>query len=154
MRCSEKRALHSACGDPRAAACAEKHRQTLHKESTKHKFLVKACADQRIENAKCCEFQISSYILELAEVTTKSRLFRKIHGNENNSSERNTYGEGAHPTRRPLQPHVGQSLPAQPDQSPRNSDQQHFANRIEDKMLLVGVAWGLIRLRGERLANM
>src|SRR5207245_10680104 len=83
LRCSEKRALHSACGDPRAAACAEKHRQTLHKESTKHKFLVKACADQRIENAKCCEFQISSYILELAEVTTKSRLFRKIHDNEN-----------------------------------------------------------------------
>src|SRR5204862_2254327 len=131
--CSEKRTLHNACCDPRAAACAEKHGQTLHKKSTKHKFLVKPCADQRIENAKCCEFQIALYMLELAEVTAKPRLFRKIHGNENNSSEPNTYGEGARPIRRPLQPDVGQSLTAQPEQSPRNSDQQHFANRVKDK---------------------
>src|SRR5436190_19409471 len=133
MRCSEKRALRHACRDPRAAACAEQHGQTLHKKSTKHEFLVKPCADQRIENAKCCEFQISLYILKLAEVTAKPRLFRKIHGNENNSSERNTYGESAHPTCRPLQPGVGQCLAAQPDQSPRNCDQQHFANRVKDK---------------------
>src|SRR3982751_2728412 len=115
MCCSEKRALHNACRDPRAAACAEKHGQSLHKKSTKRKFLVKPCADERIENAKCCEFHISLYILKLAEVTAKPRLFRNIHGNEKNCSKPNTCGEGAHPIRRPLQADVGQSLAAQPD---------------------------------------
>jgi hypothetical protein len=37
--------------------------------------------------------------------------------------------------RRPLQPDVGQRLAAQPDQSPRDSDQQHFPERIEHKSL-------------------
>jgi len=41
----------------------------------------------------------------------------------------------AHPTRRPLQPDIGQCLAAQSDQSPRNPDQQHFPHRVEHKSL-------------------
>ena len=84
MRCSEKRALCDTCDDPRAAACTEKHGQTLHKETAKREFLIKTRADKCIENAKNCEFQISLHSLELAQIAAKPRLFRKIHGDEDN----------------------------------------------------------------------
>src|SRR5882672_2742383 len=76
------------------------------------------------------------HILELAEVATKPRPFRKIHGDENNRRQPNTDDQGARPTLRPFQPDVGQSLAAQQNQSASNADQQHFNNCIQDKPLL------------------
>src|SRR5207248_7106990 len=118
----EKCTLQKTCDDPRAAAGTKEHGDALHEKSAKHEFLIKARSDQCIENAEKREFQISLHILELAEVATKSRLFRKVHGDENNRGERNTDHESARPTRRPLQPDVGQPLAAQPNQSPGDPD--------------------------------
>ena len=42
------------------------------------------------------------HILELAEVATKPRLFRKIHGDENNCGKPNADDQCARPTLRPL----------------------------------------------------
>src|SRR6266478_4303885 len=117
MRCPEKRPLDETCRDPRAAAGTEKHGQALHKETAEHEFLVKACSDQCIKNAKNRKVDISLHILELAQVAAKPSLFGKIHGDKHNCGEPNTNHERAHPTRRPLQPDVGQSLTTQPDQS-------------------------------------
>ena len=126
MRHPEERTLQKACGDPPAAASPEAHGHALHEKSAKHEFLIKARSDKCIENAEKREFQISLHILELAEVAAKSRLFRKVHGDENNRGEPNTDHERARPTRRPLQPDVGQPLSAQPDQSPRDSTSSIF----------------------------
>src|SRR5206468_1599774 len=127
MRHPEKCTLQKACGDPRAAASPEAHGHALHEKSAKHEFLVKARSDKCIENAEKREFQISLHILELAEVATKSRLFRKVHGDENNRGEPDTDHERAHPTRRPLKPDVGQPLAAQPNQS---LSDRHCKNRF------------------------
>jgi hypothetical protein len=102
--------LKETCHDPRAAAGTKEHGDALHKKSAKHEFLIKARSDQRINNSKNCKFEVSLHILELAEVAAKARPFGKIHGDENNCSQPNNDHEGAHPTRRPLQPDVGQSL--------------------------------------------
>src|SRR6266550_3245287 len=76
------------------------------------------------------------HILELAEVATKPRLFRKINGDENNCRQPNADDQCARPTLRPFQSDVGQSLAAQQNQSAPNADQQHFNNCIQDKPLL------------------
>src|SRR3954470_18601835 len=76
------------------------------------------------------------HILELAEVATKPRLFRKIHRDENNCRERNGDDQRTRPTLRPLQSDVGQSFAAQQNQSAPDADQQHFNNCIQDKPLL------------------
>src|SRR5512132_2892398 len=76
------------------------------------------------------------HILELAEVATKPRLFRKIHGDENNCGQANADDQCARPTLRPFQSDVGQSLAAQQYQSAPNADQQHFDNCIKNKPLL------------------
>src|SRR2546430_15093171 len=102
MPCSEKTALDDAGSDPRAATCAKKHGQSLKEKSSKHEFFVKACSKKCIEDAKKREFHISLHILELAEVAAKPRLFRKIHGDENNCGQPNTDHERVRPTRRPL----------------------------------------------------
>src|SRR6476660_5336633 len=75
-------------------------------------------------------------ILELAEVATKPRLFREINGDENNCGQANADDQCARPTLRFLQSDVGQSFPAQQNQSAPDADQQHFNNCIQDKPLL------------------
>src|SRR6266540_2062372 len=87
VRRSKKRALHQTCGKPGPTAGTEKHCQSLHKESAKREFLVKARADECVQNAIHRDFQISLHILEFGEVATKPRLFRKIHGDENNCGQ-------------------------------------------------------------------
>src|SRR6266404_7518751 len=76
------------------------------------------------------------HILELAEVATKPRFFRNIHGDENNCGEPNADDQCARPTLRPLQSDVGQSLAAQQNQPAPNAYQQHFNNCIQNKSLL------------------
>src|SRR6476620_2682218 len=76
------------------------------------------------------------HILELAEVATKPRLFRKINGDENNCGQANANDQCTRPTLRPFQSDVGQSFPAQQNQSAPDADQQHFNNCIQDKPLL------------------
>src|SRR6266480_1064163 len=113
VRCSEQRPLQNTSANPRAAASTKQHRQALHEKSTKGELLIKPGANECIQHGYECEFRIPLHILELAEVATKPRLFRKIDGDENNCGEPNADHQCARPTLRLLQSDVGQSLAAQ-----------------------------------------
>src|SRR5439155_26628055 len=85
MPCSEKRRLHDAGSDPRAATRVKKHGQPLKEKSSKHEFLVQFGSEQRIENAIPTHFEIPLDGLEPVKIAAVSCFFGKIHRCESNS---------------------------------------------------------------------
>src|SRR5439155_6051071 len=106
MPCSEKRRLHDAGSDPRAATRAKKHGQPLKEKSSKHEFLIKVSPDQRIQNAIHSQFEIPLDRLEPTQIAAESCFFGKIHRRENKSSGEKADHHRSPPVLGPFQPDV------------------------------------------------
>src|SRR5438874_2173391 len=116
MPCSEKRRLHDAGSDPRAATRAKKHSQPLKEKSSKHEFLIKAGSDQRIENAIHSQFEVPLDGLEPAQIAAVSCFFGKIHRRENKSGGEKADDHRPPPVLGSFQPDVCEPFPAQANQ--------------------------------------